>query len=186
MNDVTKLQFLKDSIQTQIDSFQRQRQKNKTISFSLKISMVTFGALTTVLLGLKGFSNETEIVFKNMALILSAGLTLFSAIEAFFDHRELWIRYTTTATLLMSLKAEIDFRSSNQGIEVPEIEIEKYFERYQSILRETNEFWNRLRNSEKSEKNSTEQVGAPQTPRLGPWCRVTHAVVLLTTNQINQ
>ena len=114
---------------------------------------------------MKGFSNETEIVFKNIALILSAGLTLFSAIEAFFNHRELWIRYTITATLLMSLKAEIDFRSSHQGVEVPEIEIEKYFERYQSILRETYEFWSRLRNSEKSEKNSTEQGTSTDTKK---------------------
>jgi hypothetical protein len=149
-----KSKFLLESLNRQIADFAGWGRNNRYKAFWIKMLITSFGALTTILLGLQGLESKTflninaTILVKNIALILSALVTLLSAWDAFFNHRTLWISYTNTAYQLQAIRAEIQFLTSEGSESLKEEDVNRLYQKYQSVLNEADAQWIKLRNAE--------------------------------------
>ncbi|MBD9358986.1 DUF4231 domain-containing protein [Methylomonas fluvii] len=137
-----RIEYLYNSIDSQISSFRMRRQENKRKATHIKIFVILLGAMTTIALGLQVDSIYGDLI-KNIALIFSSIITAINTIELFFNYRALWIRYTQTTVQLYALKAELDFLSKSS--EITEEQLIKIFNKLQSILAETNLEWTSFR-----------------------------------------
>ncbi len=145
MNAEDKLTTLRKELDERIKVFAHKRSRDKNKAFGLKIFAVCFAAAITILLGLKVDDNWANI-FKNTALILGALITVLNAVEAFYDHRSLWIRRTMTLARLYALKADLNFYVAGlQDSEMDNKLLVKFMNRYQHILQEDLKAWLKLR-----------------------------------------
>ncbi len=93
-----------------VAGFGKECQSNKRVALRLKISSVCLSAVVTVWLGLKfSIVAGLETTLSNLALAVSAVITVVGAYEAFFDPRALWIRETIVYTKLRNLKRDYEF-----------------------------------------------------------------------------
>ncbi len=138
MKENKQLKWLQDEIETLVRRYRLESSLYKRKAFRLKIVSVFLAAIITVLLGLKlGESSLTE-VFSNIALILSAAITVLSAYEAFFDPRALWVRETVTFVRLKDLQRDLNFWKEGLDPETDEAEmVGKCKSRLDSILEDT-------------------------------------------------
>ena len=145
MNTGEKLKFFAKELDDRIKDFAHKRNRDKNRAFGLKLLAVFFAAAITVLLGLKVAEPWAEI-FRNLALGLWAIITVVNAVDAFYDHRSLWIRRTVTLAHLYALQADLKFYVA--GLEEPEIDmnsLERFRNRYERILRDDLKAWLKLR-----------------------------------------
>jgi hypothetical protein len=99
------------------------------------------------LLGVK-VDEAWSVVFQNLALILSAVVTLLSAFEAFYDHRSLWIQGTVTLSQLAALKNEVDFFAAGRALQVSNEDVTKldgFRNRLEQILQDELKAWLKMR-----------------------------------------
>lgn len=148
-----KAKFLSDAIAHQVDSFSKKRKSNRAKAFWSNILSTSFSAFTTILLGLQGIENSNLIIIKNTALIFSACVTVLATWEAFFSHRELWVRYTTTLTNLKAIQSDLAYLLTGNP-NPPEEKIDELYLSFCSVLKETNTNWLSLR-GQTSIKHST-------------------------------
>jgi len=152
MNIQEKFKFLESELDSRIKDFTHKRIRAKKKAFNLKLFAVVFAATVTVLLGLK--VNETlSKVFQNVALILGAVITILNAVEAFYDHRSLWIRRTVTLARLYELRRDVhlcavgseskDMDSESKGMDAGALY--KFMKRYDQILSDDLNAWLKLR-----------------------------------------
>jgi len=138
-----KARFLDEALTKQIASFDTRRSQNKKKAFLSKILSISFSTLTTILLGWQGLTNPTLTVVKNIALLLSAVVTILSAWESFFNHRELWVRYTSTLTRLKTIQSDLHYLLA--GANVNDDKLDELYNRFQAVIDETNASWVALR-----------------------------------------
>lgn len=142
-----KLRFLQKELDTHFKRTSKNRVNNKNKAFGLKILAVCFASAITVLLGVK--VDETwAVAFQNLALVLSAVVTLLSAFEAFYDHRSLWIQGTVTLSQLAALKTEVDFFAAGRALQVSNEDVTKldgFRNRLEQILQDELKAWLKMR-----------------------------------------
>ena len=109
MADRTPTSVLGEEIQTRLAEYSKKRVRDKRKAFGLRIGAAVLSAAVTVLLGLK-VSDGIENVLKNAALVTGALVAILNAWDAFYDHRALWVKRTTTVARLKKLQ-----RSYNQA-----------------------------------------------------------------------
>lgn len=150
--DDGQIQFLKHALQREIKSFQKKRLRNQKLAARLKIAAVALGASTTALLGLKEIqflhgcpANIISIV----AILFSAGATAVGAMEQFFDHRWLWVTYTATLTALYAISDDFEYWIAGPNNN-SKSELDKFYSRFQSTLRDVDAAWAQKRLSEAS------------------------------------
>lgn len=145
MNISERLIYLQSEMDKTISSFKSDRQHDRMMAFRLKISSILFASIITILLGLKVDSFWSEL-FKNIALILGSVITVINAVDAFYNHRSLWIRRTVTLVRLYDLKRNLSFYIS--GLEQGEINserIDEYLFSFHQILNDDLNAWLKLR-----------------------------------------
>ena len=76
--------FLTGELDAWINETRAQRRKFRRRALLFKILAVCFAAAITVMLGLKVDAAWADL-FRNIALILGASITIFNAIDAFYD-----------------------------------------------------------------------------------------------------
>jgi hypothetical protein len=152
-----KVKYLTETINEQIESFGKLRIINKGKAFWFKMLITSSSAATTILLGLQGLEHWTLLppLVKNLALLLSALVTLFSTWDTFFNHKALWVRYTLTLSQLKGIRAELEYLSSNGSQDLKEEDVDLLFRKYQSVIQETNSAWLSLR-GDSSHRKATE------------------------------
>ncbi len=142
-----KVKFLRENIDSQVESFSRRRNSNKQKAFLVKLGTSAAAGTATVILGFQGYIDP--VWAKNIALILSALITFVSAWDAYFNHRALWLRYTETVTELRSLLAELDYLTCSGTESLEEKKLDAIFHRYQEVLGETNSWWQNVREDDR-------------------------------------
>jgi len=147
MSSQEQIEYLKKSLDDQINAFKQRRKENRRLSVWLRLLIISLGGLITVLLGLK-VDSALQQPLNNLALVFGAVISLATAIESFFNYRELYVRYTTTYVQLLNLKSDLEFYLIGDNNKSSKQDIEKFFNRFQSILTETNEFWQQTKISE--------------------------------------
>jgi len=144
----TKINFLMTQIDERISGFTKRRNDNKHKARNFHILVTLLGALSTIVLGLDLMKYEYLSFFqdntKNIALVISAAITVVSAYNTFFDHKGLWVNYTNTRNDLYALKFDIDFYlQGNENLEHKEIT--QFKDRYSELLDRANQKWSKLR-----------------------------------------
>jgi hypothetical protein len=145
MNAEDKLKYIEEDLERLVVDFERKRNRDKGKAFGLKMLTVLLSASITVLLGLK-LSESINAIFSNVALVLGAAISVANAIEAFYDHRSLWIRRTVTLVRLYDLRRDIKFYVS--GADKTELGVDllsQFNARLSGILEEDLQSWLRLR-----------------------------------------
>jgi hypothetical protein len=145
-----KLKTLQKELDDRIKITARKRAGDKTKAFGLKILAICFAAATTVLLGLK-VDASLAVIFQSVALILSAMITVLTAVEAFYDHRSLWIRRTVTLSRLYGLRTDLNY--STAGLPESEIDVkalDRFMRRYERILQDDLKSWLKMRQENSS------------------------------------
>jgi hypothetical protein len=89
-------------IAARLQETSRKRLRDRRKAFGLKLGAALLGAAVTVLLGLK-VSADHEATLKNIALVMGALVAVLNAWDAFYDHRALWVKRTTTTARLRKL-----------------------------------------------------------------------------------
>jgi hypothetical protein len=158
MDLVKKFQFFKDELDSHVRRITRKRNRDKNKAFSLKIIAVAFAAAITVLLGLKTDEKQAKY-FQNVALVLGAAITYLSAVDAFYDHRTLWVRRTVTVTRLQDLKRAFEFYvEGREDDEISEEKLALFMQRLNEILQEDLNDWLKLREDVPSSSKIPEPI----------------------------
>lgn len=142
-----KLQVLKKELDLHLGRTKKARNNNKYKSFTLKLLAVCFAGAITVLLGIN-VSDNWAAWFKNIALILSAIITVLNAYEGFYDHRSLWIQGTVTFSQLATLKNEVDYFAAGREQNVSGDDMSKlddFNNRLEQILQDELKAWLKMR-----------------------------------------
>ena len=139
-------------------AFATECHKNKKFALSLKISSVAFSAVVTVCLGLN-LASAAQTTLKNVALGLSAIITVVGAYEAFFDPRAIWIRETIVYTKLRNLKREYEFWAAGcdgDTLEPAEAEkLDRFKDQLDQILIESLKNWMKIRGAAEADHKPT-------------------------------
>jgi hypothetical protein len=140
-----RVSFLFTELERQEKRFAHRRRRDKRKAFALQMSTVLFSACITVLLGLET-GPRAEPIFKNIALVLGALVTVLAAMEAFFNHRGLWIGRTVTVRRLEELRRQLEYRLAGltRGQLDPKM-VDGFLVRLEEILAEDQSRWMRLR-----------------------------------------
>jgi hypothetical protein len=141
-----------------VQGFAKECHKNKKIALRLKISAVFLSGVVTVCLGLKfsGAATPWQTWLSNLALFLSAVITVVGAYEAFFDPRAIWIRETIVYTKLRNLKREFEFWAAGcdgEMLEPTEAEqLDRFKDQLDQILIESLKNWMKIRGATEADQ----------------------------------
>ncbi len=140
-----KLKLLETEIQQQISVFDRRQLRNRRLALFYRVFVVVAAATSTVILGLNVDAGWTATL-KNIALTLGALIAVTSAVEAFFDNRNLWIRQFVTLMHLHDLKRDLQYYIA--GIELNELDVaqlDSFKARFDHIIQDNIQEWMQLR-----------------------------------------
>ncbi|HUP60807.1 MAG TPA: DUF4231 domain-containing protein [Thermoanaerobaculia bacterium] len=169
MKSAERLEWLQREIDTLVTRYQSESARFKKEAFRLKIVSGFLAAIVTVLLGLKMQSPELLGWFSNVALILSASISVLSAYEAFFDPRALWVRETVTFARLKDLQRDLRFWAA--GLEpgtIDERMLDSFKRRLDSILEDTLKYWMKIRGAPELEKGLEARAELRPKSESGP------------------
>jgi len=151
-NSESQYEVLRAKVVSNIGSFRNKRDSNRKLAFRIKITIVSIGALTTIVLGLKSYVDfpKSNEILSSLALVLSALIPIFAAWESFFDHRWLWVRYTGTLNSLYAVNDELEYGRAAGTINKEQLDA--LFKRLQRALAEVDSEWTDKRKDAVPEK----------------------------------
>lgn len=142
-----QLEYVAGEVRRILAAVKRHQNGDRRRAFGLQMATVALSACSTVLLGVR-VGDPGRQVLLDVALGLSALITVLAAWDAFFSHRSLWIQGSGTVMRLESLDRDITFYSVGlSGSPRPE-DVRAFLERLDEILREHHEAWAKLRGRE--------------------------------------
>lgn len=158
MKTTERLKCLEKEVDDLVKRYKDESVRYKNAAFRLKITSVVLAAIISILLGLKlGKGEDVGATFTyiatNVALALSAVISVLSACEAFFDPRALWVRETVTFARLKDLQRDLRFWAS--GLDPEAIEpksLDSFKRRLDFILQDTLKYWMKIRGAPDLEK----------------------------------
>jgi hypothetical protein len=141
--------WLEKEIKRVTDVFHKDRERHKRGALSLRIAVVSLAGLTTCLLGWKNAPPDVAGFLPNLALVLSAAVTVFSAYDSFFAPRSLWIQETTTLARLRDLERLFQYQKAGAPRQQLSVEtLHALKTQLDAILEESLRSWLRLRGSD--------------------------------------
>lgn len=160
--------FFEKELDDRIRDFAHKRRRDKGKAFKLKILAVVFAASITVLLGIN-VGVVASGVLQNVALLLGAIITVLNAVEAFYDHRSLWIRRTVTLARLYELRRDLSLGIAVAGqSDIDSQTLSKLVSRYNRILDDDLKTWLKLREDSSTTTEPTKKKdGAAESDSPG-------------------
>ena len=108
MDNQNQIDFLKSQIEEAIKALYFRRKNNKSKAFYMQISVTILSSISTIILGLK--IDKLEEFTRISALVISTFITIISGVDAFFNHKRLWVTYADTLNAMYSLRFDLDYR----------------------------------------------------------------------------
>jgi hypothetical protein len=164
MSNSERRAYFEKELNERIRDFALKRRRDKSKAFKLKILAVVFPAAITVLLGAK-VGTVVSGVLQNVALLLGAIITVLNAVEAFYDHRSLWIRRTVTLARLYEVRRDLGL--SVAGAEDGDIDsqtLDRLVGRYDGILDDDLKAWLKLREDTSTTTKTTKAKNEANKP----------------------
>ena len=156
-----QLAFLRERLKSNAEFFHRRRDYNSWVALRIKISIATLGAIISVVLGLRLAHLSTELA-SDIALVLSAFVTVLSITDATFDFRWRWISYGLTLTRIYGLKDELEYFSASETGATSE-QLDSIFWRLQATLADMNNNW-----ASRQRQDTTHSEEQANLTRTGP------------------
>jgi hypothetical protein len=98
---------------------------------------------------LKGVGSEQ--IFKNIAFVFSASVTLLTALEPFFNFRSFWVEHEVAQGRFLGLRADLDFYlAGSDAKHRDETKLAGFHQTYQKIWDDLNTVWAENRRREKT------------------------------------
>lgn len=144
ISQANQVEFLKHELQTEMESFDRNATKNRIAARRLMVGGAICSTLTTILLGLQGLPDGSTPYIKDAALIFSACVTILSAFNAFYNHRQLWIRYTVTWAAFRSIQKDLTFLLASNPSDKDK-QLNELYRRFKTTLDEADASWLEIR-----------------------------------------
>jgi len=163
MNTAERLKYLKDEIDAQVQRYGSDSARHKKTALRLKVATVFLASIITILLGLKLDNVAAKDQLSNIALVLGGLITIFSAYEAFFDPRSLWIREVVTCVRLRDVQRDLRFWAS--GIDPAQVDpkmVDMFKVRFDQILEESLKNWIKIRGATDLENLSASRREFPK------------------------
>jgi Protein of unknown function (DUF4231) len=159
MNVAERVAFLRAELDRQQQRFTRRRRRDKRKSFALQMATVALSATITVLLGLR-VEAGLQRTLANVALVLGALVTVLAAMEAFFNHRGLWVSRSVTVRRLEELRRRTDYRLAGLADgEVQPAVVDELLARLDQIVADDQRAWLRLRSVDAQPATAIHDVG---------------------------
>lgn len=144
-----KAGFLRQAIEKAVNQTGYQKLRNQKRASFIKLAAMIFSSAATVLLGLKGVGSEQ--MFKNIAFVFSASVTLLTALEPFFNFRSFWVEHEIAQGRFLGLRADLEFYLAGlDSNHLDEGKLDTFHERYQKIWDDLNTVWAENRRREKT------------------------------------
>lgn len=144
-----KVELLQTKVGEAIKKVRGNRQDNRRKASLIKLAATFCSAIATILLGLKVPNLESQ--FKDIAFVLTALITLLSALEPFFNFRALWVEHEIALWKFYRLRDRIDFYLAGYKPEKMSIdEINSFHAEFQTIWNDLSQSWINYRKQEKS------------------------------------
>ena len=144
-----RIEYLKSKIESEVTAFRRRRVEYKKRYIYIKVAISVLAALTTILLGLQGLPPNN--IIQNVTLSLSATITLFTSLDAFFNHRALYLRYTATTAQLYDLRSDLQYLLTKGEANIRDEELDDIYKKLRNLLEETGTDWIKARREVKTE-----------------------------------
>lgn len=146
-----KLQMLVDQVKQSHRYFTVKKKSNRRPALIFKILTTGLSAVVTILLGVKNVGvNSTAL--HNIALGISAFMTIISAWGSFFDYNKLWVQYTKTADELELLLTDILFyQEGNTHVDLQYVS--DLHKRYKTIVEGAAQYLHKVRSDDNSRKD---------------------------------
>jgi hypothetical protein len=141
------LEFVAGEVRRILTAIKRHQNADRRRAFGLQMATVTLSACSTVLLGVR-VGDPGRQVLLDVALGLSAMITVLAAWDAFFSHRSLWIQASQTVLRLESLDRDLTFYSAGLTGSPDPDEVRAFLDRLDVILKGHHEAWAKLRQRE--------------------------------------
>ncbi|USD36536.1 DUF4231 domain-containing protein [Ferrimonas sp. SCSIO 43195] len=148
--------MLEDEISSKIEIIKAKSESNKRKTGFINGMSLSLGAIITLTLGLK-LSSEYGQAQSNIALTLSALLTVINGWGALFNYRKLWLRQKNTLLKLYQIQNELKYRKSKNE----DFDIDELFNKYQKVWEQDGLEWQIINNSAQTEnkhKNNKEKI----------------------------
>ncbi len=107
--------------------------------------IIIFSVASPIFIGWTTENKYDLELLRNLALVCSAitaGSTMF---YNFFDYKDLWVRYKVSTFELESLLCELDYLEAAGIANIEQAELDELFEKYQTICKETNKMYKKIR-----------------------------------------
>jgi len=144
-----KLTYLQNKVEESFAFYDRRRQNNKIKAFRLKIGTTIVSACISICGGIGILENGMYSSFSNVAVLCLGGLVVvLNTWDTFYEHKELWVKYTMTVQRLHTLRIAIGYLATAPETITVE-QVNELFERHEEIIQEASKQWMQLRLTEK-------------------------------------
>ncbi|PWJ57481.1 uncharacterized protein DUF4231 [Dyadobacter jejuensis] len=128
-------------LNTKITQIEPKTDRTKWIHFLLRIGVLGFSAISTILLGLKGNRPGWDTQLSNVVLILTATVTFMSALASFWDIENYWVRLKIMLNRLKTLRYEFVFRVM-ENKEMSNQTLKEFLDRF--VATQEDEYWDQF------------------------------------------
>ena len=138
MSEKSAADVFDEQLKKTICQFQDDSSRHKSKALRLKLSTTALSAAATVLLGWQGASEGLAMALKNVALLLTASITVLAAYDAFFEPRRLWVRERVVLNSARDLQRDWEIAKVASA---PGVDVGSYGRRLTRILEDSLKDW---------------------------------------------
>jgi hypothetical protein len=148
------LTLLQSEIDYQIKRYAKSRDFYRRGCLYVTVAMAMLSAITTFLIGAgQYFGGQAWIPV--LALATSASVTVVTAWDGYFRHREMWVQKTAVLAQLYELRSRLKFIIAKDASSLKPEVVDEFNERYQAILNGANEAWKTVRTTQLGQAKAT-------------------------------
>ncbi|NES80985.1 MAG: DUF4231 domain-containing protein [Moorea sp. SIO2B7] len=138
-NKTETLIFLENKVNQQISDFKARRKFYRKETYRFTLIIAGLSAITTILIGVS--QSYDDKIISVIALVTSAMTSFVTAWENLYGFRQRWIQNNETLMKLYELRDDIEYKKVRSGNQLALEEIDKFNDRYKTIIKAANEKW---------------------------------------------
>lgn len=138
---MNKRDYLLDQIGKKANDFQKESTKHKNLYRSLRYTVFSLTACSTVLAGVALWQPEHHTTINLLIVLVTAAVGILTSIEGLRKPSELWIHERTTYYALLDLQREVEYKTTDNSDDKT---LDLYFSQMQELLGTSGEKWNRF------------------------------------------
>ncbi|MBI3244059.1 MAG: SLATT domain-containing protein [Chloroflexi bacterium] len=144
-----KAELTKRKIEDAIQYTSATKRANRRNASFIKVFTIFLSGTATVVLGLQ--ITGLEKWFKDIAFVFSTLITLFAALEPYFNYRALWVEHELALSRFYRLRDELEYYVAGTELDkLSEEKLNEFYKRYQEIWNELSTAWIQHRKKEQS------------------------------------